>query len=98
MKTLRVVSLLVAMALSASCLLAQNASRPLPRIAIAGLAIESSTFSPARTHEVAFHARRGSEVFDAYPFMATDSPLRQRATWLPALTGKSLPGGTVTRE
>ena len=27
----------------------------LPRIAIAGLAIESSTFSPALTHEEAFH-------------------------------------------
>ncbi|MGI9545059.1 MAG: M81 family metallopeptidase, partial [Cyclobacteriaceae bacterium] len=31
----------------------------LPRIAIAGLAIESSTFSPAKTHEDAFHARVG---------------------------------------
>ena len=28
-----------------------------PKIAIAGLAIESSTFSPAKTEEAAFHAR-----------------------------------------
>ena len=34
-----------------------------PRIAIAGLAIESSTFSPAQTNEEAFHAKYGQEVF-----------------------------------
>ena len=37
--------------------------KELPRIAIAGLAIESSTFSPALTHEVAFHARVADDVF-----------------------------------
>ena len=31
----------------------------LPRIAILGLAIESSTFSPALTHEEDFHASQG---------------------------------------
>ena len=70
----------------------------LPRIAIAGLGIESSTFSPALTHEEAFHARYGPEVFNAYPFMMAVSPLRKQAIWLPAITGKSLPGGAVTRE
>ena len=69
-----------------------------PRIAIAGLAIESSTFSPALTTEEAFHARYGSEVFKAYPFFADDSVLRRRATWVPTIIGKSLPGGAVTRE
>ena len=72
--------------------------QPLPRIGIAGLGIESSTFSPAVTREEAFHARYGTEVFAAYPFLSTTSPLRQRAQWLPALVGKSLPGGAVTRE
>ncbi len=72
--------------------------KALPRIAIAGLAIESSTFSPALTHEEAFHARYGAEVFSAYPFFSAGSPLRGRATWVPALVGKSLPGGAVTRE
>ncbi len=72
--------------------------KALPRIAIAGLAIESSTFSPALTHEEAFHARYGAEVFSAYPFFSANSPLRQRATWVPTLVGKSLPGGAVTRE
>ncbi|HVG17034.1 MAG TPA: M81 family metallopeptidase [Chitinophagaceae bacterium] len=70
----------------------------LPRIAIAGLAIESSTFSPALTTEEAFHARYGPDVFSAYRFMSVDSPLRAEATWIPTLIGKSLPGGAVTRE
>jgi microcystin degradation protein MlrC len=70
----------------------------LPRIAIAGLGIESSTFSPALTDEAAFHAKYDQEVFSAYPFLAIDSPLRQRALWIPTIVGKSLPGGAVTRQ
>jgi microcystin degradation protein MlrC len=70
----------------------------LPRIAIAGLAIESSTFSPARTNEEAFHPRTGAEVLEAYPFLAPESANRKRANWIPALTGRALPGGMVTRE
>jgi len=73
-------------------------SKLLPRIAIAGLGIESSTFSPALTNEEAFHAKFGAEVFSSYPFLSVDSPLRGKAAWLPALVGKSLPGGAVTRE
>ncbi len=70
----------------------------LPRIAIAGIAIESSTFSPARTHEEAFHADVGEEVFGKYPFLAADSLDRKRAMWFPTLQGHALPGGMVTRE
>lgn len=70
----------------------------LPRIAIAGLAIESSTFSPALTNEEAFYAKYGVDVFSSYPFLSVDSPLRGRAEWLPTLVGRSLPGGAVTRE
>ena len=51
----------------------------LPRIAIAGLAIESSTFSPAFTHEEAFLAREGEEVFSYYPFLSKDSINRKKA-------------------
>ncbi len=69
-----------------------------PRIAIAGLSIESSTFSPALTQEEAFHAKTGDTVFTSYPFLATDSLDRKRATWFPALTGRAIPGGAVTRE
>jgi len=74
------------------------APQKLPRIAIAGLAIESSTFSPARSHAAAFRALRGDEVFTRYPFYAKDSPLMARAEFVPTLTGKAIPGGMVTRE
>ncbi len=72
--------------------------KALPRIAIAGLGIESSTFSPALTLEEAFHARYGADVFKAYPFFSADSALRGKAEWFPALVGKSLPGGAVPLE
>lgn len=72
--------------------------KSLPRIAIAGLGIESSTFSPALTDEPAFHAKYGNEIFSNYKFMSADSGLRKRADWFPALVGKSLPGGAVTRQ
>jgi len=72
--------------------------KELPRIAIAGLAIESSTFSPALTHAEAFHARRGENVFSYYPFLFSDSINRKRANWIPTLRGHALPGGIVTRE
>lgn len=73
-------------------------SKDLPRIAIAGLAIESSTFSPALTHEEAFHARVADSVFTFYPFLAPDSLNRKRAQWIPTIRGHALPGGIVTRE
>ncbi|HBG42803.1 MAG TPA: microcystin degradation protein MlrC [Porphyromonadaceae bacterium] len=70
----------------------------LPRIAIAGIAIESSTFSPAVSHEEAFKTRVGDSVFTYYPFFAPDSGIIDRATWLPTLRGHAMPGGIVTRE
>ena len=75
-----------------------NTKNQLPRIAIAGLGIESSTFSPALSTEEAFHAKVGDSVYSRYPFLQIDSLQRQRAEWIPTLVGKSLPGGTVTRE
>ncbi len=75
----------------------QPSTENLPRIAIAGLAIESSTFSPAVTYEAAFHPRTGETIFDGYPFLAADSLHRTRAQWFPALRGRALPGGIVSR-
>ena len=75
-----------------------SAKKALPRIAICGLGIESSTFSPAQTEEPAFHAKYNDDVFSTYPFMSIDSPLRHRVTWIPALVGHALPGGIVTRQ
>lgn len=87
----------ILLVLGASCA-TQEEKKPLPRIAIAGLAIESSTFSPALTHEDAFKARVDQDVFTFYPFLAPDSVDRGRALWFPTLRAHALPGGTVTRE
>lgn len=73
-------------------------SEKLPRIAIAGLGIESSTFSPAQSTEESFHAKTGDSIYTKYPFMTAGSNERERAEWVPILVGKSLPGGIVTRE
>ncbi|MEU8750291.1 M81 family metallopeptidase [Streptomyces chartreusis] len=70
--------------------------QPRPVLAIAGLGIESSTFSPARTEAPAFHPLRGQDVLSRYPFLAPGEPLREAADWRGALVGKALPGGTVT--
>ena len=88
---------ILAMIIFPSC---QNSSdeKKLPRIAICGLAIESSTFSPAKTYEAAFHARVRDSVFSFYPFLAENSPNRKRAEWFPALRAHALPGGIVTKE
>jgi len=70
----------------------------LPRIAIAGLSIESSTFSPALTNLEDFSAYKGDDIFEAFPFLSPDSINRKRAIWIPTLRARSLPGGIVTRE
>jgi len=74
-----------------------QANKDLPRIAVAGLAIESSTFSPATTSEEAFHALTGKDVLNFYPFLQAGSETFKRAQWFPTLKGKALPGGIVTR-
>ena len=76
----------------------EDDGKELPRIAIAGLHIESNAFSPARTHEEAFHPRTGDEILDSYPFLAPGSVDRERAHWIPTLRGRALPGGIVTRD
>lgn len=93
-----IVALITAFGCSQSTDDRDGESKKLPRIAIAGIAIESSTFSPALTHEDAFHSKTGDDVFSYYPFLAPDSLNRSRADWVPTLKGHSLPGGAVTRE
>ena len=94
----QIVTALAISALIAGCQ-SQNEKRATekPRIAIAGLAIECSTFSPAQTHEEDFRARRGEEVFSYYSFLQEDSATRHRAQYFPALRGHAIPGGIVTR-
>lgn len=92
------VSTIVALLLLVGCKKEDKQDSKLPRIAIAGLAIESSTFSPAVTHEEGFRTRYGEDVFSYYPFFAADSGIINRAEWLPTLRGHAIPGGIVTRE
>ncbi|KAJ6137070.1 hypothetical protein N7471_003556 [Penicillium samsonianum] len=68
-----------------------------PVIAIAGLACETSSFSPARTLGGAFHPRRGPEVIDKYAFLHHGTYLADAADWKGALIGHALPGGVVVR-
>jgi microcystin degradation protein MlrC len=68
------------------------------KIAIAGLAIESSTFSPAKTTAEAFLAKTNEAVFDYYPFLEEGKSQRKAAEWYPTLRGHALPGGIVTRK
>lgn len=89
--------LLLATTLFLSCQKKDKASTK-PRIAIAGLAIESSTFSPAKTEEEAFHARYKDGIFYMYPFLDKKTELRQQVDWFPTVRGHALPGGIVTRE
>ncbi|KAK7752872.1 hypothetical protein SLS62_005214 [Diatrype stigma] len=69
-----------------------------PVIAIAGLACETSTFTPSRTRAAAFHPRRGPEIIEQYPFIQPGTDLGEAADWRGALNGHALPGGIVTRE
>ncbi|MDD2513435.1 MAG: M81 family metallopeptidase [Proteiniphilum sp.] len=96
-KTLFFLPMMMMLLFAAGCA-NPNSRKERPRIAIAGIAIESSTFSPAVSHEDAFKARTGDEVFNYYPFMAPDSGIIDRAVWLPTLRGHAMPGGIVTRE
>ncbi|MDD2475314.1 MAG: M81 family metallopeptidase, partial [Dysgonamonadaceae bacterium] len=97
-KLVLLIAIVIASNLFFSCVDSEKTDNHLPRIAIAGLAIESSTFSPAVTHEDAFRTRVGDSIFSYYPFFSTDSSTFGEAVWLPTLRGHAMPGGIVTRE
>lgn len=69
-----------------------------PRIAIVGVGVECSTFSPARTTLDQFEPVYGEDIMDFYPFFREDSLLKERADWAPAMLAWATPGGMVTRE
>lgn len=68
-----------------------------PVIAIAGLACETSTFTPSKTLAPAFHPRRADEVIQEYDFLKPGSVLANIADWHGALIGHALPGGIITQ-
>src|SRR5215212_5021167 len=61
------------------------------RIAIAGMAIESCTFSPLITTLDDFTLWRGSDLLARYPFLAAYADV----TFVPLLAARALPGGAV---
>ena len=69
-----------------------------PRIGIAGISIECSTFSPAVSPLTAFRQREGEDLLRSYPYLNPDSVMGKGAIWLPAMLSTATPGGIVTRE
>ena len=76
----------------------QPVEKTLPRIGIAGISIECSTFSPAVTPLEAFRQREGEALLQSYPYLSPDSAMGKGAIWLPAMLSSATPGGIVTRE
>jgi microcystin degradation protein MlrC len=66
------------------------------RVGIAGIAIESSTFSPHRTGLADFDVRRGDHLLARYSWL--DSAWADGVEWVPLLHARSLPGGAVLPE
>lgn len=66
-----------------------------PRIGIAGIHIESSTFSPHRTGDADFEVRRGDDLLGRYPFLAEPG---FEADWVGLLHARALPGGPVLAD
>ncbi|TCO57973.1 M81 family metallopeptidase [Actinocrispum wychmicini] len=63
------------------------------RIGIAGIAIESSTFSPHRTGLADFRVTRGADLLARYTWTANSD-----VEWVPLLHAVSLPGGAVQAD
>ena len=73
-----------------------NSKTKKPRIGIAGLGIESSTFSPAKTTEKEFTIKYGDTIFSNYSFF--NDEYKNKADWHPSMTGRAIPGGVVTKN
>lgn len=68
------------------------------RIAIAGIAIESSAYSPHRAGYRDFAVQEGADLVDRYEFLRDGGALRDRADWEGVLYARSIPGGRVDGE
>lgn len=69
-----------------------------PRIGIAGISIESSTFSPHLSGDEAFAIRTGAALLGYYSFLGPGRDLREAAEWVPIYHGRSFPGGAARPE
>ncbi|MCL2502214.1 MAG: 23S rRNA (guanosine(2251)-2'-O)-methyltransferase RlmB, partial [Bacteroidales bacterium] len=69
--------------------------KALPRIGIAGIAIENSTFHPLVNHSL--RISEGQEIMHSARFLHPDSTMGKAAVWLPALRASG-GSGLVSRE
>ena len=68
------------------------------RVAIAGVAIESSTFSPHRTALEDFNVTRGEQLLQRYPWITGPREWCSGVDWVPLVHAVALPGGAVLRD
>lgn len=66
-----------------------------PRVAICGIHIESSTFSPQLSYEDNFVVTRGPEMMERFRWR--EETWMQAVDWLPVLHARALPGGVIHR-
>jgi len=62
-------------------------------VAVCGVSLEASTFSPALTTAAMLAPRRGREVLDAWDFWSEGGSLADRAAWIGVLQARSIAGG-----
>jgi len=67
-------------------------------VAVCGISLESSTFSPALTTTAMLAPRRGREVLDAWDFWHEGGSLADRADWIGVLQARSIAGGAIPAD
>lgn len=67
----------------------------LPRIAVCGISLEASTFSPALTTAEMLAPRRGDDVLAAWEFWRPGGSLAHRAEWIGILQARAIAGGPI---
>lgn len=70
----------------------------LPRVAVCGISLEASTFSPALTTAAMLAPRRGRDVLDAWDFWSDGGSLAERAEWIGVLQARSIAGGAIPAD
>ena len=67
-------------------------------MAVCGISLEASTFSPALTTAAMLSPRRGQEVLDAWDFWRDGGSLADRAEWIGVLQARNIAGGAIPAE
>jgi microcystin degradation protein MlrC len=67
-------------------------------VAVCGISLEASTFSPALTTAAMLAPRRGRDVLDAWDFWSDGGSLADRAEWIGVLQARSIAGGAIPAD